>query len=41
MPQAARRLRPLARRRLITARQPRVAIRDLKPCVRLRFKLLG
>lgn len=39
--QAARRLRPLARRRLRTWRPLAVAIRARKPCVRLRFNTLG
>lgn len=38
---ADRRLRPLARRALITARPPRVAMRARKPCRRARFRLLG
>lgn len=40
-PQAESRLRPLARRALMTARPPRVAIRARKPWVRLRRMLLG
>ena len=38
---AARRLRPLARRRAITARPLLVAMRLRKPCVRLRLRTLG
>ena len=37
--QTARRLRPLARRALITARPPRVFMRTRKPCVRARRTL--
>ena len=33
--------RPFARRRLRIMRPPRVAMRARKPCVRLRFSLLG
>ena len=36
-----RRLRPLARRALMTARPPRVFIRTRKPCVRARRVLDG
>jgi len=39
--QAERRLRPLARRRLIKARPERVAMRARKPCVRARLIRLG
>ena len=39
--QTARRLRPLARRALITARPPRVFMRARKPWVRARLRLLG
>lgn len=39
--QGVKRARPLARRRLITARPALVAIRALNPCVRLRFKFEG
>src|SRR6185436_19911194 len=39
--QTLRRLRPLARRRLITARPLRVRIRTRKPWVRLRLRLFG
>ena len=39
--QAERRLRPLRRRLAITLRPPTVAIRDRKPCRRLRTSLLG
>lgn len=39
--QAARRLRPFALRREITARPLLVAIRDRKPWVRLRLRTLG
>ncbi len=38
---ALRRLRPLARRRLITLRPPGVAMRALNPCLRLRRRLFG
>lgn len=38
---ALRRLRPLARRALITARPPGVAMRARKPWVRLRLIMLG
>jgi hypothetical protein len=40
-PQTDRRFRPLARRRLITARPARVLIRSKNPWVRFRRKLLG
>ena len=40
-PQTERRFRPLARRRLITARPARVLIRSKNPWVRFRRKLLG
>ncbi len=39
--QTARRARPFARRALITRRPFLVRIRARKPCVRLRFRLLG
>jgi hypothetical protein len=39
--QTARRLRPLARRRLSTSRPPFVAMRARKPWVLLRWRLLG
>jgi hypothetical protein len=39
--QAARRLRPLARRAAMTARPPRERMRTRKPCVRARFTLEG
>ena len=39
--QTARRLRPLARRRLSTRRPPFVAMRARKPWTRLRCRLLG
>ena len=39
--QTVRRLRPLARRAFNTCRPAFVAIRARKPCVRLRFRLLG
>jgi hypothetical protein len=39
--QAERRLRPLARRALMTACPARVAIRARKPCLRARFRQLG
>ena len=39
--QTAKRVRPLARRALITARPPRVFIRSRKPCVRARRVLEG
>jgi hypothetical protein len=39
--QAARRLRPFARRRLIMARPFLVAMRERKPWVRLRLSTLG
>ena len=39
--QTVRRLRPLARRAFSTCRPAFVAIRARKPCVRLRFRLLG
>ena len=35
------RLRPFARRRLMTARPPAALIRTRKPCVRFRLVLLG
>jgi len=41
MGQAVRRLRPLARRALMTLRPPSVAMRARNPCVRLRLRLLG
>lgn len=41
MGQAVRRLRPFARRALMTLRPPSVAMRARKPCVRLRLRLLG
>jgi hypothetical protein len=40
-PQTERRFRPLARRRLMTARPARVLIRSKNPWVRFRRKLLG
>jgi hypothetical protein len=39
--QAVKRLRPLARRRAISARPALVRIRERKPCLRLRRRLLG
>lgn len=39
--QADRRLRPLARRALMIALPPRVAIRERKPCLLARFNRLG
>jgi len=39
--ETTRRLRPLARRRLSTARPPAVELRLRNPCVRLRLILLG
>jgi hypothetical protein len=39
--ETVRRLRPLARRRLITARPPGVAMRSRNPCVLFRRLLLG
>ena len=40
-PQAESRLRPLSRRRLMTARPARVRIRLRKPCLRLRRRTFG